>query len=97
MRTDVLVHGHATTARRAFRGRNGRLATGGVVHQVRMEPWIDGAEVPAPACHVGVGGWQPWVLHPTWEGVTCGRCLRGPATVEGIAGPAQLPLFTLAA
>ena len=70
-------------ARRGVRDRNVRLCRGGVVHAVEMRDWY-GIELPVPACHVGVSGWDFARMEPVRTGVTCKRCVR---TAAGRAAP----------
>lgn len=80
----LLAVSTADARRRFADGRNGQLLGSGVVHLVALQQWF-GLQVPAPACHVGTGGWDFTRFEPTRAAVSCGRCLRGGA---GRAAPA---------
>ncbi|MFI7467441.1 hypothetical protein [Nonomuraea sp. NPDC049646] len=43
-------------------------------------------ELPAPACHTGIAGWDPRRLRPSEAPVNCRRCLR-------IIARSQLPVL----
>ncbi|WP_157162920.1 hypothetical protein [Actinoalloteichus spitiensis] len=75
----ALLAGTAERARARFHRRNGRLGASSTVHAVRLQRWVGGVEVPAPACHVGSGTWDFTTFHPTGDGVTCRRCRRSGA------------------
>ncbi|MFI5959207.1 hypothetical protein [Cryptosporangium sp. NPDC051539] len=77
-----------------FAGRNGRVRGSSVVHAVHPERWLGEIRVPAPACRVGVAGFELDALVPTDDPVTCARCLSTGhySTVTG-NGPRQLPLW----
>jgi hypothetical protein len=75
-RRAALLATSAAHARRRFDGRRGRLSAKGAVHDVSLRPWF-GVEIPGPACHIGVGGWDFTRFQPTSDAVTCRRCLRG--------------------
>jgi hypothetical protein len=63
-----------------------------VVHRVHTERWLADIEVPAPACRVGVAGWDLLgALAPTTGPVTCVRCLR--SGDAGATGTEQLALW----
>lgn len=64
---------------RDFDGRNGQFDGGRAVHAVAPLPWIDGLQVPGPACHTPAGAFDPAVFQPVAGDVTCRRCLRSPA------------------
>lgn len=89
----AVLSGMAGWYRRRFILRNGRIAGCRAVHAVRMVRWIGGVEVPAPACHVGVGGWDIAVLEPTGSEVTCGRCRRLHPDEAATPGAEQTTLF----
>jgi hypothetical protein len=73
----AVLAGTAAWLRRRFVLRNARVTGGRVVHAVTMVRWVGGVQVPAPACHVGIGGWDLLsALEPTHADVTCGRCRR---------------------
>ena len=92
-----MLGGTAAWYRRRFAERNCRVGSSDVVHGVRLVPWLGGVEVPAPACDVGIGGWDLSALEPVTAPITCRRCQRmrpdraitgdGPNTA-----PRQLPL-----
>ncbi|TQS42368.1 hypothetical protein [Cryptosporangium phraense] len=77
-----------------FAGRNGRVRGSSVVHAVHPERWLGEIRVPAPACRVGVAGFELDALVPTDDAVTCARCLQSGqySTVVG-TGPRQLALW----
>ena len=77
-----------------FVGRNGRVRGSAVVHAVHPERWLGEIRVPAPACRVGVAGFELDALVPTDDAVTCARCLQGGQySTVGRVGPHQLPLW----
>jgi hypothetical protein len=77
-----------------FAGRNGRVRGSSVVHAVHPERWLGEIRVPAPACRVGVAGFELDALVPTDDAVTCARCLQsGQYSTVGRVGPRQLPLW----
>ena len=77
-----------------FVGRNGRVRGSVVVHAVHPERWLGEIRVPAPACRVGVAGFELDALVPTDDAVTCARCLQsGQYSTVGRVGPHQLPLW----
>ncbi|SHN44374.1 hypothetical protein [Cryptosporangium aurantiacum] len=77
-----------------FVGRNGRVRGSSVVHAVHPERWLGEIRVPAPACRVGVAGFELDALVPTDDPVTCARCLQsGQYSTVGTTGPRQLPLW----
>jgi len=77
-----------------FVGRNGRVRGSSVVHAVHPERWLGEIRVPAPACRVGVAGFELDALVPTDDAVTCARCLQsGQHSTVGGSGPRQLPLW----
>jgi hypothetical protein len=92
----AVLGGTAAWYRRRFAMRNCRVG-GGAVHAVRMVTWVGGTQVPAPACHVGIGGWDLTALEPSTQPVTCRRCLRlrddDTAGDGPVASPVQLPLY----
>jgi hypothetical protein len=53
-----------------------RVANSRVVHLAGTAPDHRGDELPAPACHVGIAGWDPRRLNSTTSPVTCVRCVR---------------------
>lgn len=66
----------AAAQRELFSGRRLRVGTGQAVHAVAWAPWVEGAELPMPACRTGwaghgIGG----DVRPTVDAVTCRRCL----------------------
>lgn len=90
-----VLAGTAAAYRRRFELRNCRVgrSTGAAVHAVRLVRWVGGVEVPAPACHVGIGGWDLSALEPSTQPVTCRRCLRlRPDDTADGAGPVPAPL-----
>jgi hypothetical protein len=56
-------------------GQRGRVSRRGAVHDVAWVDWF-GVDVPAPACHVGLNGYDFTRLQPTTDAVTCRRCQR---------------------
>jgi hypothetical protein len=86
--------GVAAQAVRRFAGHHARVRGSAVVHQVHTERWIADIEVPAPACGVGVAGWDLLgALTPTDGPITCAQCLRA-AEPDQLPGTAQqLPLW----
>jgi hypothetical protein len=81
---------YADAAMRRFEGHHCRVRGSAVVHAVHAESWIGGIEVPAPTCHVGIGGWDLGALLPTDDPVTCVRCQR---STDGPAPPAEPTLW----
>lgn len=53
-----------------------RLEGSSTVHLAGTSSDHRGENLPAPACHVGVGGWDPRRLKQTVAPVTCLRCRR---------------------
>jgi hypothetical protein len=89
------IAGIATHAVERFAGRNGRVRGSAVVHAVHTEKWLADIRVPAPACRVGVAGFDLGALVPTDDPVTCARCLNaGQHSTVGPAGAQQLVLWT---
>lgn len=87
--------GVAAHAVERFAGRNGRVRGSAVVHAVHTERWLAEILVPAPACRVGVAGFDLAALVPTNDPVTCARCLHaGQHSTVGPAGAVQLVLWT---
>lgn len=82
-------------------GRRGRVSRRGAVHDVDAVDWF-GVNVPAPACHVGLSGYDFTRLQPTGDAVTCRRCLRlgagraAPAFVDPRGAQLLLDLDALA-
>ncbi|TCO57163.1 hypothetical protein [Actinocrispum wychmicini] len=78
-----------------FDDRHGRFAGGGRVHDVALQPWIEGLEVPGPACHTPNGSFDPASFRPVDDPVSCRRCLRSgtPDPVHPV-DQNQLPLFS---
>lgn len=88
--------GVAAHAVERFAGRNGRVRGSAVVHAVHTEPWLAEIRVPAPACRIGVAGFDLAALLPTDDPVTCARCLHtGHHSSVEHAGPRQLVLWSL--
>ncbi|GLY55184.1 hypothetical protein [Lentzea sp. NBRC 102530] len=63
-------------------GANARGGGDLAVHSIELVQWIDGIplRVPAPGCHIGLGGWDPTRFSPTYDPVTCAHCLRNGAS-----------------
>ncbi|HLL67544.1 MAG TPA: hypothetical protein VK453_17800 [Micromonosporaceae bacterium] len=84
----------AAQAVRRFAGHHARVRGSAVVHQVHTERWIAEVVVPAPACRIGVAGWDLLgALTPTDEPVTCARCLRAAHPDQQLPGVEQLALW----
>lgn len=66
----------ADDAVRRFNGRNARVHNSATVHAVRLERWIGRVMVPAPLCHVGIGGFAMDAVTPSTAPVNCVRCLH---------------------
>ena len=43
----------AASRRRRFTNKGMRIGNSNTVHAVRLRKWINGEEIPAPACHIG--------------------------------------------
>lgn len=93
----AVLAGTAAWYRRRFGMRNCRVAGGRAVHAVRMVTWVGGVQVPAPACHVGIGSWDLSALEPSTQPITCRRCqrLRVDRAFDGDrpGSPIQLALY----
>jgi hypothetical protein len=78
-------------------GRNGRVRGSRVVHAVHLARWLGQIQVPAPACHVGIGSFDLAALVATDAPVTCNRCLQAGAYRShlGTPGAEQLALWDL--
>jgi hypothetical protein len=92
--TELLAGVAAQAAREFAGGRNGRVRGSAVVHAVHFERWLGEIRVPAPACRIGISGFDLAALTPTDDPVTCARCQH----IPGRGGPAhpgteQLPLW----
>ena len=88
-----LLAGIATQVIERFADRNARVRGSSVVHAVHTERWLADIEVPAPACRVGVAGWDLSALVPTTDAVTCVRCLRTGAAGALHRVPMQLAFW----
>jgi hypothetical protein len=66
----------AADAARRFQGRTARVHDSPIVHAVRLESWIGDVLVPAPLCHVEIGGFAMSALTPSTAPVTCAPCLH---------------------
>jgi hypothetical protein len=87
--------GVAAQAVAGFVGRNGRVRGSVVVHAVHTERWLAEIRVPAPACRIGVAGFDLAALLPTDDPVTCSRCLHaGKHSDVSSPGAEQLALWT---
>ncbi|MFC4060239.1 hypothetical protein ACFOWE_18195 [Planomonospora corallina] len=53
-----------------------RLESSRVVHLAGSAIDHRGEKLPAPACRVGVSGWDPRRLHVSYAPITCCRCVR---------------------
>lgn len=63
-----------------FDGYNGRFdGDGRRVHLVAPQPWIDGLQVPGPACRTPNGSFDPGTFSPVLARVSCERCKALPA------------------
>lgn len=82
-----------------FAGCNGQFDGGGrAVHAVALQPWVDGLQVPGPACHTPAGTFDPMIFQPVTADVTCRRCLRSPvasAAAASLVDEDQLDFFDL--
>jgi hypothetical protein len=86
--------GVAAQAVAGFAGRNGRVRGSVVVHAVHTEKWLADIRVPAPACRIGVAGFDLSALVPTDDPISCARCLHtGHHSTVTAAGPQQLALW----
>lgn len=88
----------AALAQQALRqfdgGLNCRVHGSRVVHAVHRETWFAGGiEVPAPACRVGVAGFDLGALTPTTDPVSCVRCQRSGQVTPGVLTTDQMPLW----
>lgn len=99
-----LLRARANGAMAVFEGgRNMQLRKRGRVHAVGTIPWLDGVEVPAPACHTGAAAGPMVGVTATEKPVNCRICLgrrstRPPqrarrAPRRARATQATLPLF----
>lgn len=70
-----------------------RLDNSHIVHLAGTATDHRGETLPAPACHVGVAGWDPRRLHVSEAPVTCRRCLHLLEARQIPAVPLQEPLF----
>ncbi|WP_429422638.1 hypothetical protein [Nocardia sp. GAS34] len=89
--TDIAPLAASVRARFGDPGVHAVVRAGRTVHAVALGQWVGDEQAPELLCHTGVAGWSPDALAPTWEPITCGRCLRrlgGPST-----NILQLPLF----
>jgi hypothetical protein len=66
-----------------------RLLDSGTVHLAGTARDHRGEDLPAPACHTGISGWDPTRLVATEAPVTCRRCVR---LLEARQGPQPSPL-----
>lgn len=94
-----LLRAKATGAAAVFEGRNMILRGRGRVHAVGTVTWVDGIEVPAPACHSsGAAGPMVGVM-ATDRAVNCRRCLgarpvkRPPARARRLRARAEHPML----
>lgn len=84
----------AAALRRFDGGRNCRIHGSRVVHAVHRESWLGGEiEIPAPACRIGVAGFDLTALTPTTDPVTCVRCHRSGQVTPGVLTHHQLTLW----
>ena len=72
-------------------GARCRIRGHGTVHDVRSQEWLGGLMVPAPACGIGISGFDLSALEPTMASVTCLRCLS--RQDEELERAGQLALF----
>jgi hypothetical protein len=73
-----------------FIGHNGQFA-GGRVHTVAMQRWMDGKQVPGPACRTPSGTFDPRDFKPTRETLSCERCKKWHPNA-GVLDPSQFVL-----
>ena len=70
-----------------------RLDNSNVVHLAGTATDHRGETLPAPACHVGVAGWDPRRLRASTAPVTCRRCKHLLKARQITALPMQEALF----
>ncbi|MHA6799725.1 hypothetical protein [Bounagaea algeriensis] len=83
----------AASMARAFSGRRLMVGRSAVAHATAWFDWIDGHELPGPACRQGFAGHGTHAeLLPTERVVTCRRCRRLRPELDD-SGPNQTVLF----
>jgi hypothetical protein len=92
---DLLAAMAAQISEQFAGGRHGRVRGSSVVHNVHLERWLGKTiTVPAPACRVGISGFDVGALTPTDDPVTCARCRHTASrNSAAAAGAEQLTLW----
>lgn len=84
----------AASMAHAFQGRRLMVGKSSIVHATAWFDWIDGHELPGPACRQGFAGHGTHAeLLPTELTVTCRRCRRLRPELDATGPPTQTVLF----
>lgn len=76
---------------RDFDGYNGRFDGRRSVHAVAPQPWMNGLEVPGPACRTGCGSFNPNVFQPAKATISCKKAkCRSLVTVPAPVAPSTV-------
>ena len=70
-----------------------RVGNSRIVHLAGTAPDHRGVELPAPACHVGVSGWDARRLNATESPINCHRCVKLIAARQLAVPIKQLAIF----